>query len=122
MNFCGPALKAPLRLHLPPSRQSSGNVNLQGCTSHAGVFSPARTKAKHNIISHFIKLKFAFQEGASSLEFALEGSFTNQLCRPVRLRSVLKQLEEKDVDFEEIKKNLDFTTSLLEAVCLDGTR
>ncbi len=41
---------------------------------------------------------------------------------PVRLRSMLKQLEEKDVDFEEIKKNLDFTASLLEAVYLDGTR
>ncbi|XP_023140402.1 dual specificity calcium/calmodulin-dependent 3',5'-cyclic nucleotide phosphodiesterase 1B isoform X2 [Amphiprion ocellaris] len=39
-----------------------------------------------------------------------------------RLRSMLKQLEEKDVDFEEIKKNLDFTASLLEAVYLDGTR
>lgn len=35
---------------------------------------------------------------------------------------MLKQLEEKDVDFEEIKKNLDFTASLLEAVYLDGTR
>lgn len=41
---------------------------------------------------------------------------------PARLRSMLKQLEEKDVDFEEIKKNLDFTTSLLEAVYLDGSR
>lgn len=40
----------------------------------------------------------------------------------LRLRSILKQLEEKDVDFEEIKKNLDFTASLLEAVYLDGTR
>ncbi|KAF0034487.1 hypothetical protein F2P81_012245 [Scophthalmus maximus] len=39
-----------------------------------------------------------------------------------RLRSMLKQLEEKDVDFEEVKKNLDFTASLLEAVYLDGTR
>ncbi|XP_030274364.1 calcium/calmodulin-dependent 3',5'-cyclic nucleotide phosphodiesterase 1B isoform X1 [Sparus aurata] len=39
-----------------------------------------------------------------------------------RLRSMLKQLEEKDVDFEEIKKSLDFTASLLEAVYLDGTR
>uniref|UniRef100_A0A8C4EWM0 Phosphodiesterase n=1 Tax=Dicentrarchus labrax TaxID=13489 RepID=A0A8C4EWM0_DICLA len=38
------------------------------------------------------------------------------------LRSMLKQLEEKDVDFEEIKKNLDYTASLLEAVYLDGTR
>lgn len=35
---------------------------------------------------------------------------------------MIKQLEEKDVDFEEIKKNLDFTASLLEAVYLDGTR
>lgn len=40
----------------------------------------------------------------------------------LRLRSILKQLEEKKVDFEEIKKNLDFTASLLEAVYLDGTR
>lgn len=37
----------------------------------------------------------------------------------LRLRSILKQLEEKNVDFEEIKKNLDFTASLLEAVYLD---
>lgn len=39
-----------------------------------------------------------------------------------RLRSMLKQIEEKDVDYEELKKNLDFTASLLEAVYLDGTR
>uniref|UniRef100_A0A8C5DPI9 Phosphodiesterase n=1 Tax=Gouania willdenowi TaxID=441366 RepID=A0A8C5DPI9_GOUWI len=39
-----------------------------------------------------------------------------------RLKCTLKQLEEKDIDFEEIKKNLDFTASLLEAVYLDGTR
>lgn len=41
---------------------------------------------------------------------------------PFRLRSMLKQLDEKDVDFEEIKKNLEYTASLLEAVYLDGTR
>lgn len=41
---------------------------------------------------------------------------------PYRLRSMLKLLEERDVDFEEIKKNLDFTASLLEAIYLDGTR
>uniref|UniRef100_A0A7N8WJP6 Phosphodiesterase n=1 Tax=Mastacembelus armatus TaxID=205130 RepID=A0A7N8WJP6_9TELE len=35
---------------------------------------------------------------------------------------MLKQLEEKDVDFEEIKKNLEYTAALLEAVYLDGTR
>ncbi|XP_020492371.2 dual specificity calcium/calmodulin-dependent 3',5'-cyclic nucleotide phosphodiesterase 1B [Labrus bergylta] len=39
-----------------------------------------------------------------------------------RLRSMLKLLEERDVDFEEIKKNLDFTASLLEGIYLDGTR
>ncbi|CAL9703823.1 unnamed protein product [Knipowitschia caucasica] len=39
-----------------------------------------------------------------------------------RLRSLLKQLEEKEVNFEEIKNNLDITASLLEAVYLDGTR
>ncbi|XP_010780266.1 calcium/calmodulin-dependent 3',5'-cyclic nucleotide phosphodiesterase 1B [Notothenia coriiceps] len=39
-----------------------------------------------------------------------------------RLRSILKQLEEKDVDFEEIKKNLDLTASLLESVYHDGSR
>uniref|UniRef100_A0A8C6L9Y3 Phosphodiesterase n=1 Tax=Nothobranchius furzeri TaxID=105023 RepID=A0A8C6L9Y3_NOTFU len=38
------------------------------------------------------------------------------------LRSMLKQLDEKEVDFEELKKNLNFTASLLEAVYLDGTR
>ncbi|KAM8867382.1 dual specificity calcium/calmodulin-dependent 3',5'-cyclic nucleotide phosphodiesterase 1B-like [Synchiropus picturatus] len=39
-----------------------------------------------------------------------------------RLRSMLKQLEEREVDFEDIKRNLDLTASLLEAVYLDGTR
>ncbi|XP_061543638.1 dual specificity calcium/calmodulin-dependent 3',5'-cyclic nucleotide phosphodiesterase 1B-like isoform X1 [Phycodurus eques] len=39
-----------------------------------------------------------------------------------RLRNILKQLEDKDIDFEDIKKNLDLTASLLEAVYLDGTR
>jgi hypothetical protein len=35
---------------------------------------------------------------------------------------MVKQLEEKDVDFEDLKKNLDYTASLLEAVYFDGTR
>uniref|UniRef100_A0A8C7SY00 Phosphodiesterase n=1 Tax=Oncorhynchus mykiss TaxID=8022 RepID=A0A8C7SY00_ONCMY len=35
---------------------------------------------------------------------------------------MVKQLEEKDVDFEDLKKNLDYTASLLEAVYIDGTR
>ena len=35
---------------------------------------------------------------------------------------MLKQLEEKDVDYDEIKKNLSLTASLLEAAYLDGTR
>jgi hypothetical protein len=35
---------------------------------------------------------------------------------------MLKQLEEKDVDYDEIKKNLALTASLLEAAYLDGTR
>uniref|UniRef100_A0A8C7CIA2 Phosphodiesterase n=1 Tax=Oncorhynchus kisutch TaxID=8019 RepID=A0A8C7CIA2_ONCKI len=39
-----------------------------------------------------------------------------------RLRCMVKQLEEKDVDFENLKKNLDYTASLLEAVYIDGTR
>uniref|UniRef100_A0AAY4EQH8 Phosphodiesterase n=1 Tax=Denticeps clupeoides TaxID=299321 RepID=A0AAY4EQH8_9TELE len=39
-----------------------------------------------------------------------------------RLRCMVRQLEEKDVDFEELKKNLDDTASLLEAVYIDGTR
>uniref|UniRef100_A0A6Q2XKL1 Phosphodiesterase n=1 Tax=Esox lucius TaxID=8010 RepID=A0A6Q2XKL1_ESOLU len=38
------------------------------------------------------------------------------------LRCMIKQLEEKDVDFEELKKNLEYTASLLEAVYIDGTR
>uniref|UniRef100_A0AAY4CIV3 Phosphodiesterase n=1 Tax=Denticeps clupeoides TaxID=299321 RepID=A0AAY4CIV3_9TELE len=38
------------------------------------------------------------------------------------LRCMVRQLEEKDVDFEELKKNLDDTASLLEAVYIDGTR
>ncbi|KAJ8259522.1 hypothetical protein GJAV_G00170290 [Gymnothorax javanicus] len=39
-----------------------------------------------------------------------------------RLRCLLKQLEERDVDFEELKKNLEYTASLLEAVYVDETR
>uniref|UniRef100_A0A673ZDY7 Phosphodiesterase n=1 Tax=Salmo trutta TaxID=8032 RepID=A0A673ZDY7_SALTR len=39
-----------------------------------------------------------------------------------RLRCMVKQLEEKDVNFEDLKKNLDYTASLLEAVYIDGTR
>ncbi|XP_006629415.1 dual specificity calcium/calmodulin-dependent 3',5'-cyclic nucleotide phosphodiesterase 1B [Lepisosteus oculatus] len=39
-----------------------------------------------------------------------------------RLRSMVKQLDEKDVDFEALKKNLDYTASLLEAVYIDETR
>uniref|UniRef100_A0A8C8CJI9 Phosphodiesterase n=1 Tax=Oncorhynchus tshawytscha TaxID=74940 RepID=A0A8C8CJI9_ONCTS len=39
-----------------------------------------------------------------------------------KLRCMVKQLEEKDVDFEDLKKNLDYTASLLEAVYIDGTR
>ncbi|CDQ99012.1 unnamed protein product [Oncorhynchus mykiss] len=35
---------------------------------------------------------------------------------------MVKQLEEKDVNFEDLKKNLDYTASLLEAVYIDGTR
>ncbi|XP_035245430.1 calcium/calmodulin-dependent 3',5'-cyclic nucleotide phosphodiesterase 1B-like isoform X1 [Anguilla anguilla] len=38
------------------------------------------------------------------------------------LRCMLKQLDERDVDFEELKKNLDYTASLLEAVYIDETR
>ncbi|XP_076123587.1 dual specificity calcium/calmodulin-dependent 3',5'-cyclic nucleotide phosphodiesterase 1B-like isoform X2 [Alosa pseudoharengus] len=39
-----------------------------------------------------------------------------------RLRCMVRQLEEKDVDLEELKKNLEYTASLLEAVYIDGTR
>ncbi|MBN3310079.1 PDE1B phosphodiesterase, partial [Amia calva] len=39
-----------------------------------------------------------------------------------RLRCMVKQLDEKDVDFEDLKKNLDYTASLLEAVYIDETR
>ncbi|XP_036387265.1 calcium/calmodulin-dependent 3',5'-cyclic nucleotide phosphodiesterase 1B-like [Megalops cyprinoides] len=39
-----------------------------------------------------------------------------------RLRCLVKQLDERDVDFEELKKNLDYTASLLEAVYIDETR
>ena len=35
---------------------------------------------------------------------------------------MVKQLEEKDVNFEDLKKNLEYTASLLEAVYIDGTR
>ncbi|XP_048880049.1 dual specificity calcium/calmodulin-dependent 3',5'-cyclic nucleotide phosphodiesterase 1B-like isoform X1 [Brienomyrus brachyistius] len=38
-----------------------------------------------------------------------------------RLRCMLKQLNESDVDFEDLKKNLEYTASLLEAVYIDET-
>uniref|UniRef100_A0A8C9WJW5 Phosphodiesterase n=1 Tax=Scleropages formosus TaxID=113540 RepID=A0A8C9WJW5_SCLFO len=39
-----------------------------------------------------------------------------------RLRCMIKQLDEKEVNFEDLKKNLDYTASLLEAVYIDETR
>ncbi|KAM6981211.1 LOW QUALITY PROTEIN: dual specificity calcium/calmodulin-dependent 3',5'-cyclic nucleotide phosphodiesterase 1B-like [Aplochiton taeniatus] len=39
-----------------------------------------------------------------------------------RLRCILKQLEQKDVDTQELKRNLEYTATLLEAVYIDGTR
>uniref|UniRef100_A0A8C9TIM6 Phosphodiesterase n=1 Tax=Scleropages formosus TaxID=113540 RepID=A0A8C9TIM6_SCLFO len=38
------------------------------------------------------------------------------------LRCMIKQLDEKEVNFEDLKKNLDYTASLLEAVYIDETR
>lgn len=35
---------------------------------------------------------------------------------------MVRQLEDKDVDLEELKRNLEYTASLLEAVYIDGTR
>ncbi|XP_041099930.1 calcium/calmodulin-dependent 3',5'-cyclic nucleotide phosphodiesterase 1B-like [Polyodon spathula] len=39
-----------------------------------------------------------------------------------RLRIMMKQLDKKEVDFEDIKKNLEYTASLLEAVYIDENR
>ncbi|XP_034158011.2 dual specificity calcium/calmodulin-dependent 3',5'-cyclic nucleotide phosphodiesterase 1B isoform X1 [Pangasianodon hypophthalmus] len=39
-----------------------------------------------------------------------------------RLKRMLQQLEVSDVDFEELKRNLEFTASLLEALYTDGTQ
>ncbi|KAL4655716.1 calcium/calmodulin-dependent 3',5'-cyclic nucleotide phosphodiesterase 1B [Arapaima gigas] len=39
-----------------------------------------------------------------------------------RLRCMIKQLDDKEVNFEDLKKNLDYTASLLEAVYIDETR
>ncbi|XP_067090840.1 dual specificity calcium/calmodulin-dependent 3',5'-cyclic nucleotide phosphodiesterase 1B-like [Osmerus mordax] len=39
-----------------------------------------------------------------------------------RLRCMVKQLEEKHVDVEDLKRNLECTASLLEAVYIDGPR
>lgn len=35
---------------------------------------------------------------------------------------MLQQLNGSDVDFEDLKKNLEYTASLLEAVYIDETR
>uniref|UniRef100_A0A8C8M779 Phosphodiesterase n=1 Tax=Oncorhynchus tshawytscha TaxID=74940 RepID=A0A8C8M779_ONCTS len=56
---------------------------------------------------------------SKSLLFMRPKSFWDSLSR---LRCMVKQLEEKDVNFEDLKKNLDYTASLLEAVYIDGTR
>lgn len=39
-----------------------------------------------------------------------------------RLRCMVKQLENGEVNIEELKKNLEYTASLLEAVYIDETR
>lgn len=39
-----------------------------------------------------------------------------------RLRYMVKQLENGEVNIEELKKNLEYTASLLEAVYIDETR
>ena len=49
------------------------------------------------------------------------------LCTPTpppphRLRYMVKQLENGEVNIEELKKNLEYTASLLEAVYIDETR
>lgn len=41
---------------------------------------------------------------------------------PYRLRYMVKQLENGEVNIEELKKNLEYTASLLEAVYIDETR
>lgn len=41
---------------------------------------------------------------------------------PCRLRYMVKQLENGEVNIEELKKNLEYTASLLEAVYIDETR
>lgn len=41
---------------------------------------------------------------------------------PHRLRYMVKQLENGEVNIEELKKNLEYTASLLEAVYIDETR
>lgn len=72
---------------------------------------------------HFLPLRVHFQcFQKPGFLLILFWSHKIKCVFPARLRSMLKQLEEKDVDFEEIKKSLDFTASLLEAVYLDGTR
>lgn len=68
------------------------------------------------------KLFPAHSKGKSTVLFLFRITSPKLIVFHFRLRSMLKQLEEKDVDFEDIKKNLDFTASLLEAVYLDGTR
>lgn len=40
----------------------------------------------------------------------------------LRLRYMVKQLENGEVNIEELKKNLEYTASLLEAVYIDETR
>lgn len=41
---------------------------------------------------------------------------------PCRLRYMVKQLETGEVNVEELKRNLEYTASLLEAVYIDETR
>ncbi|XP_042750500.1 calcium/calmodulin-dependent 3',5'-cyclic nucleotide phosphodiesterase 1B-like, partial [Lagopus leucura] len=52
------------------------------------------------------------------------GSQRGSSCHPtpLRLRYMVKQLETGEVNVEELKRNLEYTASLLEAVYIDETR
>ncbi|XP_048343544.1 calcium/calmodulin-dependent 3',5'-cyclic nucleotide phosphodiesterase 1B-like [Sphaerodactylus townsendi] len=51
-----------------------------------------------------------------------DGEKEKEKCAGKRLRYMVKQLETGEVDIVELKKNLEYTASLLEAVYIDETR
>lgn len=117
-------ISLPVKLILFPQKSSLNSVTHHRDLSFEKTYNGPSCLILNCSNTKLISLKCACNLRHTETYFFIQ-SFENVLFFfwfSFRLRSILKQLEEKDVDFEEIKNNLDFTASLLESVYLDGTR